>query len=56
MVDPSTPHGRLLQMVQSLAVGVDSFARAAATHGREGGVGEVQDYFAKQQQEPRSMS
>jgi hypothetical protein len=51
MVDPSTPHGRLLQMVQSLAVGVDSFARAAATHGREGGVGEVQDYFAKQQQE-----
>ena len=51
MVDPSTPHGRLLQMVQSLAVGVDSFARAAATHGREGGVGEVQDYFAKQQAE-----
>jgi hypothetical protein len=51
MVDPGTPHGRLLQMVQSLAVGVDSFARAAATHGREGGVGEVQDYFAKQQQE-----
>lgn len=51
MVDPSTPHGRLLQMVQSLAVGVDSFAKAAATHGREGGVSEVQDYYAKQQQE-----
>jgi hypothetical protein len=51
MVNTAGPHGRLLAMVQSLAVGVDSFAKAVATHGREGGVGEVQDYFAKQQAE-----
>lgn len=51
MADPHGPHGRLLSMIQGLAVGVDSFAKAAATHGREGGVGEVQDYYAKQQQE-----
>jgi len=48
---PSTPHGRLLAMVQSLALGVDSFARAAATQGKEGGVKEVQDFEAKEQQQ-----
>lgn len=49
-ISPNTPHARLLNMIQLLAVGVDSFAKAAATHGREGGVGEVQDFEAKQQQ------
>jgi hypothetical protein len=50
-VQPNTPHAGLLNMVQSLALGVDAFAKAAATHGQEGGVGEVQDYYAKQQQQ-----
>jgi hypothetical protein len=49
-VAPNTPHARLLNMIQGLAVGVDSFAKAAATHGREGGTAEVQDFYAKQQQ------
>jgi hypothetical protein len=35
---PQSPHAGLLRMVQGLALGLDAFARAAATHGREGGV------------------
>lgn len=50
-VNPKAPHAGLVNMIQSLALGVDSFATAVATHGREGGVGEVQEYQAKQQQQ-----
>jgi len=50
-VKPGTPHAPLVNMIQSLALGVDAFATAAATKGREGGVEEVQNYFAKQQQQ-----
>jgi hypothetical protein len=42
------PHARLLNMIQGLALGADAFGKAIATHGREGGISEVQDYQAKQ--------
>lgn len=50
-VKPGTPHAGLVNMIQSLALGVDAFATSAATQGRQGGVEEVQNYFAKQQQQ-----
>jgi hypothetical protein len=43
------PHARLLNMVQGLALGMDAFGKSIATHGREGGVEEVQQYEANQQ-------
>jgi hypothetical protein len=39
-----------MAMIQGLAVGVGAFAHSATTGGREGGVQEVQQYQAKQQQ------
>src|ERR1035438_5053139 len=48
---PQGPHAGLLRMVQGLALGLDSFAKAAATHGREGGVQEVQQYEGEQQRQ-----
>ena len=48
---PPGPHARLLSMVQGLALGLDSFGKAIATHGKEGGVEEVQQVQAAQQQQ-----
>lgn len=45
------PHARLLGMVQGLALGLGSFGTAIATHGREGGIQEVQQVQAAQQQQ-----
>lgn len=39
--DPNAPHAGLRNIIQSLALGMDAFAKAAATHGQEGGVQEV---------------
>ncbi len=38
---PGTPHAGLRNILQNLFLGMDSFAKAAATGGREGGVQEV---------------
>jgi hypothetical protein len=46
---PPGPHARLLAMVQGLALGADSFGKSIATHGREGGVEEVQQQLQAQQ-------
>jgi hypothetical protein len=46
---PPAPHAKLLAMVNGLALGLDSFAKAAATHGREGGVEEVEQVRASEQ-------
>jgi hypothetical protein len=43
------PHARLINMISGLALGADSFGKAVATHGREGGVQEVQQAYAQQQ-------
>lgn len=43
------PHARLLNMVQGLALGADAFGKAIATHGREGGVQEVEQANAQKQ-------
>ncbi len=48
---PPGPHARLLAMVQGLALGADAFGKSIATHGREGGVEEVQQVEAAQQQQ-----
>lgn len=40
-VPADTPHARLVNMIQGLALGVSSFGKAAATQGREGGAAEV---------------
>jgi hypothetical protein len=45
------PHARLINMIQGLALGADSFGKSIATHGREGGVQEVQEVQQKQQQQ-----
>jgi hypothetical protein len=45
------PHARLLSMIQGLAVGLDSFGKAIATHGKEGGAEQVVQYNAQQQQQ-----
>src|SRR6266849_7825585 len=45
------PHARLLAMVQGLALGMDAFAKSAATGGREGGVEEVQAVRAQEQEQ-----
>ena len=50
-INPDSPHAGLLNILQNIALGVDSFAKAAATHGREGGIQEVQQYRAQQQQQ-----
>lgn len=44
------PHARLLAMVQGLALGADAFGKSIATHGREGGVQEVQQVQQAEQQ------
>lgn len=46
---PAGPHAGLLAMVQGLALGFDAFGKSIATHGREGGVEEVQQVQAAQQ-------
>lgn len=40
-MDPNAPHAGLRNIIQSLSLGMDAFAKAAATHGEQGGVGEV---------------
>jgi hypothetical protein len=47
---PAGPHAKLLSIVQGIAVGLGSFGKAMATHGKEGGVEDVLAYN-KQQQE-----
>lgn len=44
------PHARLVNMIQGLALGVDAFGKAIATHGEEGGVKEVREEQQRQQQ------
>jgi len=44
------PHGRLVNIIQNVALGLDAFAKSAATGGREGGVSEVQAYRQREQQ------
>lgn len=46
---PQRPHGGLVNIIQNVALGLDSLATSAATGGREGGVSEVQDFRLKQQ-------
>ena len=48
---PAGPHARLLSMVQGLAVGLGSFGKAIATHGKEGGVEDVLAYQNQQKQQ-----
>ncbi len=43
------PHAQLLSMIQGLGVGLGAFGKAIATHGREGGVQDVQAYQQNQQ-------
>jgi hypothetical protein len=43
------PHARLVSMVQGLALGMDAFGTSLATRGKEGGVREVQQVQAEQQ-------
>lgn len=45
------PHGRLMAMIQGLAVGVGAFAHSAATQGREGGPADVQAFQSEQQKQ-----
>lgn len=47
---PDQPHGRLVSMLNGMFLGMDSFAKAAATGGREGGVQEVLDVRRKDAQ------
>ena len=49
-VAPNDPHARLATMVAGLFEGMNAFGRSLATHGREGGATEVQQYQAQQQQ------
>lgn len=49
-IPPGTPHGRLLSIIQGMAVGLDSFGKAIATHGKEGGATEVTQQLAQKQQ------
>jgi hypothetical protein len=60
---PGTPHAGLRNMLQSLFEGMDAFAKAAATGGREGGVQEIEqlqnqrkEMALKQQQGQREQS
>lgn len=46
---PGDPHARLINMLGGLFLGMDAFAKAAATGGREGGVQEVQQVRANEQ-------
>ena len=48
------PHARLINMISGLALGADAFGKAIATHGREGGVQEVQQANAQKQQMQQS--
>jgi hypothetical protein len=50
-VPASGPHQRLIQMVQGLALGAGAFGKAIATHGREGGIVEIQQVQGEQQQQ-----
>lgn len=45
------PHARLISMIQGLALGADAFGKSIATHGREGGIEEVQQVQQQQQQQ-----
>jgi hypothetical protein len=47
--NPNTPHAGLLNIVQNIALGLDSFGKSIATHGQEGGVQEVLQARAQQQ-------
>jgi hypothetical protein len=49
MAAPGTPHAGLRNMLQSLLEGMDAFATAAATGGKEGGVEEIQKLKAQRQ-------
>lgn len=48
---PPGPHARLLSMVQGMAVGLGSFGKAIATHGKEGGVEDVLAYQNQKKQQ-----
>src|ERR1700679_4338511 len=50
-VPVSGPHARLIGMIQGLALGADAFGKAIATHGKEGGIEEVQQVQAQQQEQ-----
>lgn len=44
-------HATLLRMVEGLGIGLSSASTALATKGKEGGAPEVQDYYAKKQEQ-----
>lgn len=46
---PPGPHAKLIAMVQGLALGLGAFGTAIATHGKEGGVQEVEQVQAEEQ-------
>jgi hypothetical protein len=54
IVNPKAPHAQLTQIISSIGIGLDSFGKALATHGREGGATEVAEYNAQQQQQKQS--
>lgn len=47
------PHAQLRAMVEGLAIGLSSSAKALATHGEEGGAPEVQQYYANKASQQR---
>jgi hypothetical protein len=47
----NVPHARLLAMIQGIGIGLSSFGTAMGTHGKEGGAPEVEDFYAKQQEQ-----
>lgn len=48
------PHARLINMISGLALGADAFGKSLATRGKEGGVQEVDQYQAQQQEMQQS--
>lgn len=50
-VPANVPHSRLINMIQGLALGADSFATSVATGGKEGGYQEVQAANAARQKQ-----
>jgi hypothetical protein len=48
---PPGPHARLFNMIEALGVTLSATGKTIATRGKEGGAADIQDYYARKQQQ-----
>jgi hypothetical protein len=49
LLPPDAPHARLFNIVAGIGAALSATGKALATHGKEGGAQDVEDFYAKQQ-------